>query len=308
MLFAPFARLPYVAALTLWLLLSTAAYLWCCYVCWKQFPALRHYRVATVALVLGFPALYLVIAFGSTSALALLCVTAAYSSLRTGRRWLAGFALGMLFYKPQLGVILPFVLLYGREWRMISGAAAAVLLQLAAGWWFYGSAALRRYFEVVAGLGGVADVLEPVPLQMQSLRSFFSVLLPWPDLALGLYLVTAALFVAIAARSWTSRARLELRFAILLFALLLVDPHVNAYDLILTAPAFIFAAGWALDAGERRPLFWALLYASFYLPGLTMAVTYTHVQASVLASAVLTWWLAARAMRPGATPTGPAGS
>ena len=292
MLFAPFALLPYLYSLTLWLVLSAAAYLLCCYVCLKACPGLRRYRWTSVLLVLGYPAFYLIISFGATSALALLSVTAGYLSLRAGRRWLAGFALGMLFYKPQLGLILPFVLLYGREWRMISGAASAVLLQLAAAWWYYGTEALRAYFGVVAKLGQVADLLEPVPFQMQSLRSFFSVLLPWPDWALGFYLVTAAAFIVIAAISWKTSASLELRFAILLFCLLLVDPHVNAYDLVVTAPAFIFAAGWAVERGEQRPVFWALLYASFLLPGMTFIVVYTHVQVSVLATAALTCLLA----------------
>jgi hypothetical protein len=280
-----------------WLVFSAAAYLLCCHLCWMRCPGLKQYRVATLVLVLGYPAFYLVIAFGATSALALICVTAAYLSLRSGRRWLAGFALGMLFYKPQLGLILPFVILYGREWRMFSGAAAAVVLQLAAGGLYFGVDALRSYFNVVVGLGQVATLLEPFPLQMQSFRSFYSVLLPWPDLALGLYLVTAAAFVAIAAVAWRSGAPLELRFAILLFCLLLVDPHVNAYDLILTAPAFILAAGWAVETGEHRRPFWVLLYLSFYLPGWTFIAQYTHVQLSVLATALLTCWLAAGALQ-----------
>lgn len=298
MLFAPFALLPYLWALTLWLILSAGAYLLCCYMCWKRCPALRRYRWASLVLVLGYPGFYLIIAFGATSALALLCVTAAYVSLRSGRRWLAGFALGMLFYKPQLGVILPFVFLYGREWRMVAGAAAAVLLQLAAGWWYFGTGALRNYFNTVMSLGEVAVDLEPFPLQMQSLRSFFSVLLPWSELATGLYLVTAAVFVATAAVVWKTRAPLELRFAILLFCLLLVDPHVNPYDLVVTAPAFILAAGWAVERGERRPSFWALLYLSYYLPAMTFIAEITHLQVSVLSVAALACWLAAAARLP----------
>jgi hypothetical protein len=146
-------------------------------------------------------------------------------------------------------------------------------------------------------LGQVAVDLEPYPLQMQSLRSFFSVLLPSTEWALGLYLMTAGVFVAIASVSWKTRAPLELRFAILLFCLLLVDPHVNAYDLILAAPAFILAAGWAVERGEGRPLFWALLYMSFYLPALAYIPETTGLQVSVLATATLTSWLAVKSWR-----------
>src|SRR5207248_9497414 len=125
----------------------------------------------------------------------LACVTAAYVALRAGRPWVAGLALGSLFFKPSLGLAFPFVLLYSREWRMLLGAVVAVAVQIATAWAYFGLESLRQYINVSRHLGQVSSLLEPFPSQMQSLRSFFSLLLPWPTVAVGLYLLCAAVVI-----------------------------------------------------------------------------------------------------------------
>ena len=65
----------------------------------------------------------------------------------------------------------------------------------------------------------------------------------------------------------------------------------------MTAPAFIFAGAWAVEHGERRPVFWALLYLSYYLPAMSFIAERTRVQVSVLAVAALVGWLAPRSWR-----------
>ena len=91
-------------------------------------------------------------------------------------------------------------------------------------------------------VGEIADVLEPIPYQMQSLRSFFSVLMPWPDVAFAAYVLAAAAVIGLAARCWRTAAPLELRYSILLLATVLANPHVNPYDLVVIAPVFILVA------------------------------------------------------------------
>jgi len=288
LLFAPFAQLPYVTALSIWLAFSAAGYAVCCFLLWAQAPNLRQYGWIAIVLAAGFPACYLLIAFGQSSTIALIAVTAAYFALRARRPWLAGLALGALFYKPSFGVALPFVLLYSREWRMLMGAATAVLLQLGASLAYYGAGVLGAYFETVTRVGEIADVLEPIPYQMQSLRSFFSILLPWPDIAFGAYLLTAALVIALTARCWRTAAPLDLRYSVLLLATVLANPHVNPYDLVIIAPVLILTANWALAGGRPRRALWVLMYLCFYLPGVTFLPTLTHIQVSVLSLVALT--------------------
>jgi hypothetical protein len=288
LLFAPMAHLPYEAAWMLWMAITCAGYAICCAVLWRSQPSLRRYGWLAIVLAAGYPAFYLLIAFGQSSVLAVVCVTAAYVALRARRPWLAGFALGSLVYKPSLGIALPFVLLYGREWRMLTGAAVAVCLQIAAAAAYYGTGALGQYVEALAQVGRISGVLEPIPDQMQSLRSFFSVLVPWPDLALAGYLIAAAVTIVLAARCWRRAGSLDRRYAVLLLAMMLVDPHVNPYDLVALVPVFFLIA--PLTQGSSGPARWLLplLYLSYYLPGMFFVPKVTHIQLSVVALAALT--------------------
>jgi hypothetical protein len=52
-------------------------------------------------------------------------------SLRGSRPILAGIAYGLLTTKPQLGILLPFLLLYERRWLVIASAAASALALVA---------------------------------------------------------------------------------------------------------------------------------------------------------------------------------
>jgi hypothetical protein len=287
LLFAPFARLPYEIAWGAWMALTCAGYGICCAVLWRAQPALRPYRWVAILLAAAYPAFYLLIAFCHNSVLALICVTAAYFALRARRPWLAGLALGSLIYKPALGLALPFVLLYGREWQMLTGAVVAAGLQLGVAAAYYGAGALRQYFDALAHVGQIAGVLEPIPNQMQSLRSFFSVLLPWPDVALAAYVVSALVVVVLAARCWRTNTGLDLRYGVLLLAMMLVDPHVNPYDLVAIVPVFFLIAPRASTRVRSGALLLTLLYLCYYLPGLFFVPAVTHVQLSVVALAAL---------------------
>ncbi len=284
--FAPLARLAYEPAVTVWL--RAGGYAFWCFILWSRSPELRPYWWVAAILAAGYPAFYLLIAFGQNTVFALTCVTTAYFALRAKRPWLAGLALGTLVYKPGFGFALPFVLLYGREWRMILGAAAAVLLQLGAGAAYFGLNSLRQYFEAVTRVAEIAEVLEPIPDQMQSLRSFFDVLLPWPDVAFGAYLIMAAAVIAVAAVCWRSSAPLELRYSVLLLATVLANPHVNPYDLVVITPVFFLIVQMALARRWTSPLLWVLLYLCYFLPALSFLPTMTNIQFSVIAMVALT--------------------
>jgi alpha-1,2-mannosyltransferase len=286
--FAPLARLPYEPAVALWLIAGAAGYAFWCVVLWSRSPELRPYWWVAIILAAGYPAFYLLIAFGQNTVFALTCVCTAYLALRAKRPWLAGLALGSLVYKPGFGFALPFVLLYGREWRMIAGAAAGVVLQLGVGAAYFGINSLRQYFDAVTSVADIADVLEPIPDQMQSLRSFFDVLLPWPDVAFGAYLISAAAVIAVAAVCWRSSAPLEVRYSVLLLATVLANPHVNPYDLVVLTPVFFLIVQMALAREWTHPVLWVLLYLCYFLPALSFLPALTRVQFSVVAMVALT--------------------
>jgi len=113
-----FALLPYLPALLVWqatTLIAAAA-------------TLRNILPGPRALLVGvsFPAVLVCLGHGQTGFLTAALLTGGILALPT-REVLAGILFGLLAYKPQFGLLLPFVLAAGGYWRAIGAAAASVL-------------------------------------------------------------------------------------------------------------------------------------------------------------------------------------
>jgi len=252
-----------------------------------------------VILAAGSPAFFNLVAHGQNSAIALACFTAAFFALRHEKRFLAGLAIGTLIYKPPLGLAAACVFGLTFEWRIVAGAIAGAAAQLGAAWRYYGRDVMEAYWHSVRDVGDIRPLLDVKPYQMHSLLSFWTSLLPWPHLAVGLYVVSAAATVVVACLMWRARAPLSLRYAVLLLATALVSPHLNVYDLVIVSPGLLMIGDWAL-AGPNHP--WStltrrLLYCAYALPLFGALTQFTHVQLSVVAMSGLSVVVAAATLR-----------
>src|SRR5688572_14576136 len=123
-------------------------------------------------------------------------------------------------------------------------AIAAAVAQLAIGTLYWGPSILPAYVAALTRLPEVTSAMEPNKYHMHSWRTFFDLLgLPGP-LAFGAYALASAATLAVAVRCWLSAGPLALRFAALLIATVLVDPHLYAYDLVLLIPGFLLLWDW----------------------------------------------------------------
>ena len=289
--FAPFARRAYGWALTVWLLVNVLIYAWCGRAVWKTCTTLQDQGGIVFILALAFPGFFHLLVWGQTSGLALLCFTPGYLALRRDMTLLAGFAVGSLIFKPQLGLVAALVFLVAREWKLIAGALASASLQLVAAWMRYGSDVLREYWRALTHLQAVLPLLEPRLYQTHSLRSFWSLLLPWPRFAFGLYAASGLCASVIAVQCWKSKAPLGIRYAALLLATVLVSPHLTVYDLVILAPALLLLGDWDMAHPEVAfaPRIRVLLYACYPLFLLGPLARITHLQLSVAAMAGLLW-------------------
>ena len=289
--FAPFARLPYGFSLTAWLVVNIVIYALCCFAVWKTCPDLQTYRSTILILAIAFPGFFHLLAWGQTSGLALLCFTLAYLALRRDRTVLAGLAIGSLIFKPQLGLAAAVVFVCAREWKVVAGAVVAAFVQLAAAWAHYGTEVMRTYLRALQHVEDVLPMLEPRLYQTHSLRAFWSLLLPWPRVALGLYVLSAVAILVLAVRIWTSRSTLSVRFSALLFATVLVSPHLTVYDLVILAPAFLLLGDWAAVQPQQAfaPRIQQLLYLCYPLFLMGPLTRITHLQLSVGALTALLW-------------------
>src|SRR5580704_6043893 len=282
-LFAALARLSYPYALVLWLTSSALIYAFCTYLFWRTCPGLQNDRLTVLILALAFPPFWHLLAWGQTSALALACFTLAFFAFRAQREFLSGLALGCLIFKPQLGIASAVIFIVARRWKVIAGALLSALAQLAAAWIYYGPDTLRTWIQMLLHFPSLLPLLEPKLYQTHSLRTFWTMLLPWPNLALALYILTALLTLALAARCWQSNLSLPLRYSAVLLATVLVAPHLTVYDLVILAPAFLFLTDWIVIQPNTSitSSLKLLLYFSFALPLLGPLARWTHLQLTV---------------------------
>jgi len=300
--FAPFAGLRYGHALAAWWSLTAFLYGLCCYGIWRACPNLKSYRATIVLAAIAFPAFFHLIAWGQTSALALVCFTAAFLMLKKGRDVWAGCALGCLVFKPQLAVAAAVVFVAIGAWKVVGAAVVAASAQLIVGVLYFGRAPLLRWFSVLGNVRFELRWLEPRPYQTHSLRTFWALLIPWGNVAELLWVASAVLVLGFTVDLWKRKesAPLALRYSGLLLATVLAAPHLTVYDLVILVPAFLLTADWIAVHPAASPVrtVSTLWYLIFLLPLLSPVVRWVHVQFSVIAMSAcvfVTW----RLVRPG---------
>ncbi len=303
--FVPLAGLSFPVAARIWVALSLLVYFACIYLVWKSCPGLRPYSRTIAIAAIAFPPLFHFFVRGQISVLLVLYFTAAFLAFRANRTWLAGIALGFLIFKPQFAIAIPFILLLSGEWSAFAGFILSVAAQLVFTRLHFGPTLLLTYFDTLWHSSRWIGTAEPgqAQIQMHSLRSFWSVLIPWPHLAGPLYILSSVIVVAIATATWKSSQPLALRFSSLTLAAVLVNPHLFVYDLLVLAPALLLLADWALANADHRssPALRVLLYLAFVLPLLGPFSRWTHLQLSVPALVALLWLLSSVHVAPAAS-------
>jgi len=295
--FAPLTRYSYGGAFAFWVAITLLLYWCCCRSLWHACPALQRHQPAVIAVCAAFPGLYSTVLHGQTSIFGLCAITGGLLLLRGGRRFAAGLAIGCLAFKPHWLAAATLIFFVAREWRVMAGACVGAAGQVAVATLTTGVATMRTYAVVLRALPRIADLLEPKP--GDSLRGFFQSFVPVDLLATVLFVATSLATVAIAAKIWRSRAPFEIRGASIVFALVLISPHVNAYDLIVLLPGYFLLANWLEDASEDKQSasMAALLCGLFFVPLLAGVPAVARLAFSVPAMAALLGLLARLAAR-----------
>jgi alpha-1,2-mannosyltransferase len=293
--FLPLARFSFPVAARIWVTASLLIFTGCIILLGWSCPNLRS-SPGTVALcAIAFPPLFHFFVRGQMSALVLACFTLAFIAFRADRLWLAGAALGFLIFKPQFLIAIPMVLLLSRAWKPFAGLILSAGAQLIFTRLYFGPAVMHAYLDTLRRLSlqtGGAE-LSLAPIQMHSLRSFWTLLIPQPEIAFGFYVLSSILAIAMAAVIWRSSTPLSIRFSGLTLAAVLVNPHLFVYDLLALAPVLLLLVDWTLSnpppaSSATLPLF---LYLAYVLPLFGPLSRWTHVQLFVPAFAALLWML-----------------
>ena len=183
-------------------------------------------------------------------------------ALRDTRPVLAGICFGLMTVKPQLGLLLPLLFLWERQWRTIASACVTALVLVVLSILVFGIEAWTGYVSntvpyqtyVMKEIGGL--FINMMPTVFGSARSLdfdasiaFAVHLPFGVAVLALYGI-----------SLVRLDRPETRAASTLFATTLAVPYLLNYDLI----ALVASAVLLTDRGPASPAWrWAVIGLAF---------------------------------------------
>jgi hypothetical protein len=238
---AALAALPYAWALATWLLLTFSAYLSVLY-------SIRP-RGDTLLVASAFPAAIVNIGHGQNAFLTAALLGGALVLLNP-RPALAGVLIGLLAYKPQFGVLIPFVLLATGRWAAILAAAGTIIVLAAISWLALGGEAFEGFAESTVYSRTV--ILEAGSTGWEKIQSIFSAFRNWGS-SIGIaYAAQGALMIVVATSLvglWRSTADYELKAAALAVACVLATPYVLDYDLVVVALAIGFFATHGLAKG-----------------------------------------------------------
>jgi hypothetical protein len=216
-------------------------------------------RPAAMAALLASPAVLLTLALGQTSLFAAALLLAGLAALPR-RQVLAGVLFGLLTLKPQMGLLLPFLLLGLGAWRAIAAAAltAGVLVALSCVllppelWHSWAASLPAIQSDYFAGGTNLALMVSPEATLLR--------------LGVGQGLAATAQLLCAAVLAWavfrTARhAPYTRATALVLAATCLAQPHAYAYDTVALPAAL---ALW-LDGAPGRAA-WALAALLYLAP------------------------------------------
>jgi alpha-1,2-mannosyltransferase len=250
----PLALLPYPLALIIWQGATFAFYLAVIAAILRQ-PRQQSGAIARVWLLAAaaFPAVFVNLGYGQNGFLTAGLLGAALVMLPR-RPILSGILFGLLAYKPQFGLLIPFALLAGGQWRSMIAAGLTVIALVGATTLAFGS----EIWWVFAASTETARklLLEQGNVGFEKLQSVFAAVRLWGGgISLAYAVQGAASLIAICgvAWMWRSSGDRNLKAALLMIATLLGSPHVLDYDLAIIGPAMafmvasIYAGGVVLD-------------------------------------------------------------
>jgi hypothetical protein len=218
--------------------------------------------------VLGFPAVCLNFVEGQNGFLVTALFGGALLLLPARPLW-AGFLIGLLTIKPQLGLLLPIALLCGRQWGALGAATVTSLLFLGISLVVLGPATLPAFLGGLSDFSTWAAGNRGLLLSAPTLFSFLHLLGLSTGLATLLHFIVAGAVAAATGWTWYVCRDTELRSAVLVAGSLLISPYLLDYDLVCLS----LAIAWFVRYGMRRgwkPWEREVLVLAWLLPALTV--------------------------------------
>jgi alpha-1,2-mannosyltransferase len=245
---APLAMLPYPFALALWQGSTLALYLAViAAILYRPRPKYRAIAVSWLPVAAAFPAVFINLGHGQNGFLSAALFGGALILLPR-LPISAGILIGLLSYKPQLGLVVPFALLAAGQWRVIIAATITAITLAGASFFLFGG---ETWWSFLASTETSRTLLlEKGAVGFEKLQSAFAAVRMWGGsitLAYVIQAIVSVTTISCTAWVWHSDQHRDVKAALLLVATTLASPHVLDYDLVLLAPAIAFFVAARLD-------------------------------------------------------------
>jgi hypothetical protein len=183
---------------------------------------------------------------------------------------LPGILLGLLTYKPQFGILFPVALLAARNWRaMVSAVVASVTFAVAA-WIAFGAEGWPTFIRSLLDRNSTLSPVDGYVFVGQSVFGFLNWMGASSRISWGIHFSIAAVVVFIVFAVWARPIPYSLKASILCIGLIIVNPHVQEYDLCILSVGIAFLVKEGLSkgflAGERAVMLLCVAATFFLTP------------------------------------------
>jgi len=254
--FRPISFIPYPAAFVLWVVLSIGLYLAGFSLIMKVSPSLASYDpLTTLCVALAFePFLMECLLGGQLSAVAFFSVCLGYFFQQRNHSFASGMALGILFYKPTLLVLIMPMLVVTRSGLSLLGLAVSGLILAGISMFTVGWGGSLDYLEVLYRFSSEISTFMPLRnYKYVDINTFLRLLLGGTSgLQMVLFIILMASFLSVFFVKWASfnkhsYSSKQLLWATTLTGTPIINFYVGIYDSILIVAGMLITIDVVLN-------------------------------------------------------------
>jgi hypothetical protein len=165
------------------------------------------------------------------------------------RPWLSGIFLGLLGYKPHMGVLFPLALLASRNWRALASATlATVILGIGAAFAF-GPEGWASFLHTFLDRQSTLSPDAAVPLALHSVFGLLRWVETGAQVSWSGHLIVAAIVALTVWVVWAKPIPFSLKAAVLCIGSAMVPPYILFYDLCILSIAVAFLVRDGMSRG-----------------------------------------------------------
>ena len=206
LVYLPLAFLPYAQAATLWSLAIIVVYAWVVRATWRASRDVLPDGTFVAIAAAAFPPFWSLVLHGHNTIVPLVGLFLGWRALARDRRFLAGFAFGLLFFKPQFGLVLAVFVLCGRSGPCSEGWPLPRPFSWPRWRLAFGLPVVLDYARFMQAMAPVEFLIEPKPFELHSIRALTRFAPDW----LGTILWLGA-SVVVVERAWRFWRRVDRR-------------------------------------------------------------------------------------------------